>query len=85
MGNSEPVFLSRHLQVLEARQIGNVGQHIRLKLKQGSAVWDAVGWDLGIYCAEVTKFIDAVFSLEMNHWNGDHYLRLNVVDFSPLG
>jgi single-stranded-DNA-specific exonuclease len=84
MGNPDPLFLSRHVEVMDMKQMGNNNQHLRLKLKQGNTNWDAVGWEMGIYSGEITRFLDVVFNIEMNHWNGDAYLRLNLSDFSPL-
>ncbi len=83
MGNPEPVFITRMAEVLDARQMGSNGEHLRLKLKQKNSTWDAIGWNMGNYFAEVEKYIDAVFSLELNRWNSEEYLRLNLADISP--
>lgn len=82
-GNPVPTFLSRRVNVLDCQPMGSSGDHLRLKLRKDSAYWDAVGFDLGRYRGEVTSFIDIVYSLEMDRWNGQEKLRLNVVDFAP--
>ncbi len=83
IGNPEPVFISRTVEVLDARQMGNNQEHLRLKLRQRGAIWDVIGWNMGNYFSELEKYIDVVFTLELNHWNGEEYLRLNLIDFSP--
>lgn len=83
IGNPEPVFISRTVEVLDARQMGNNQEHLRLKLRQKGAIWDVIGWNMGNYFSELEKYIDVVFTLELNHWNGEEYLRLNLIDFSP--
>jgi single-stranded-DNA-specific exonuclease len=83
MGNPEPVFLTRMAEVVDARQMGSKGEHLRLKLKQRSGTWDAVGWNMGNCYSDVEQYMDVVFTLELNRWNGDEYLRLNLVDLSP--
>ncbi len=83
MGNPEPVFLTRMAEVLDARQMGSNNEHLRLRLRQKNSVWDAVGWNMGSYHGDLEKYIDVVFTLELNRWNGEEHLRLNMMDFSP--
>ncbi|HUJ77099.1 MAG TPA: single-stranded-DNA-specific exonuclease RecJ, partial [bacterium] len=45
-GNPTPLFLSRAVKVVDYRTMGNSGQHLRLRLKQGSLIWDAVAFGL---------------------------------------
>ncbi|OGO06862.1 MAG: single-stranded-DNA-specific exonuclease RecJ, partial [Chloroflexi bacterium RBG_13_57_8] len=53
IGNPVPVFLSRGVEVLERRTMGNGGEHLRLKLRQGGTVWDAVAFRLGDHLNEL--------------------------------
>jgi single-stranded-DNA-specific exonuclease len=80
-GNPLPTFLSRSVSVMDCRMMGNGGDHLRFKLKQGSSLFDAVGFDLGKYRSEVSGAIDIVFNLELDRWNGQDRLRLNIIDF----
>ncbi|MFC1905843.1 single-stranded-DNA-specific exonuclease RecJ, partial [Chloroflexota bacterium] len=57
--------------------------HIRLKVKHSGTSWDAVGFDLGAYSGEIAHFMDIVYNLELNRWNGTETLRLNLIDFEP--
>ena len=81
-GNPAPTFLSRGVEVIDRRTMGDNGDHLRLKLKQGGTVWDAVGFRLGSYLAEVSPFLDIVYNLEIDRWGGKERLRLNILDFA---
>ncbi|MCL0046410.1 single-stranded-DNA-specific exonuclease RecJ [Dehalococcoidales bacterium] len=79
-GNPPPTFLSRKVEVINYYTMGD-GEHLRLKLKQGSTVWDGVGFRLGR--AEVSSPLDIVYNLEVDRWGGEERLRLNILDFAP--
>ena len=81
MSNPVPVFLSRGVEILERRTMGNNGDHLRLKLKQGGTVWDGVGFRLGSHFSEVSPRLDIVYNLEVDNWGGKERLRLNILDF----
>ncbi|MCX6001056.1 MAG: single-stranded-DNA-specific exonuclease RecJ [Chloroflexi bacterium] len=82
MGNPAPVFLSRKVEVVEQRLVGNQNDHIKLKLKQDGVVWDTMGFRLGSYMGELSRHIDVVYSVEVDNYNGRGQLRLNLLDFA---
>jgi len=82
IGNPMPTFLSRGVEVLERRTMGNGGEHLRLKLRQGGTVWDGVGFRLGNYLSELSSLVDIVYNLEIDRWGGKEQLRLNILDFA---
>jgi len=82
-GNPSPTFLSRQIEVVDCQTMGNGREHLRLKLKQGGAVWDGVGFRLGGYLAEISPHLDIVYNLEIDRWGGKERLRLNILDFAP--
>ena len=84
-GNPLPTFLSRGVEVVDCRTMGNGSEHIRLKLRQNGTVWDCVGFRLGCYLAEVSPRLDIVYNLEIDCWGGIEKLRLNLLDFAPAG
>jgi len=83
--NAAPTFLSRRVEVIDCRTMGNNGEHVRLKLRQGGTIWDAVGFRLGSYLAELSSPLDIVYNLEVDRWGGEEKLRLNILDFAPVG
>jgi single-stranded-DNA-specific exonuclease len=82
-GNPVPIFLSRQVDVIECRTMGNGGEHLRMKLRQGPTKWDGVGFGLGNYRVEVASPLDIVYNLEIDKWGGEERLRLNILDFAP--
>ncbi len=82
MENPAPVFLSRKVEVVEQKLVGNQNDHIKLKLKQDGIVWDTMGFRLGSYLGELARHIDVVYSVEVDNFNGKGQLRLNLLDFS---
>ncbi|MFC1992808.1 single-stranded-DNA-specific exonuclease RecJ [Chloroflexota bacterium] len=82
-GNPLPAFLSRAVEVVDCRSMGNGREHLRLKLRQGGTVWGGVGFGLGGFLAEVTSPLDIVYNLEVDRWSGEERLRLNILDFAP--
>ncbi|MFA5309317.1 MAG: single-stranded-DNA-specific exonuclease RecJ [Dehalococcoidales bacterium] len=80
-GNPVPSFLSRGVEVVERRTMGSGGEHLRFKLKQNGATWDAVAFRLANHQADFAPRIDIVYNLEIDNWNGQKKLRLNILDF----
>jgi single-stranded-DNA-specific exonuclease len=81
IGNPVPKFMSRGVEVLERRTMGNTGEHLRLKLRQGGTVWDGVAFRLGNHTEELAPRIDVVYNVEEDRWGGKQQLRLNILDF----
>ena len=82
-GNPVPTFVSRKVEVVGCRTMGNDGGHLRLKLRQGGVLWDGVAFGSGSYLAEVSPLLDIVYNLEVDRWGGEERLRLNILDFAP--
>jgi single-stranded-DNA-specific exonuclease len=80
-GNPAPTFLSRNVQVLESRKVGTNEDHLKLKLRDGRAAWDAIAFNLA--GREMSSYLDIVYNLEQDDWNGRQLLQLNVADFVP--
>ncbi len=81
IGNPVPTFLSEGVEVLERRTMGNTGEHLRMKLRQGGTVWDGVAFRLANHTAETSTLLDIVYNLEIDRWQGKEQLRLNILDF----
>ncbi|HWE63367.1 MAG TPA: single-stranded-DNA-specific exonuclease RecJ, partial [Chloroflexota bacterium] len=82
VGNPLPLFLCRHLKVLDFRRVGN--NHLRLTVGRGSHRMPAIVFrrgDLAPYLRR-TMSVDLVFYLEANDWNGNRSLQLRVRDMA---
>jgi single-stranded-DNA-specific exonuclease len=82
-GNPLPIFVSRRVEVIEQRLVGSQNEHLKLKVKQAKVIWDAIGFGLGTCAGEITPYMDIVYNLDLDRWNGEEKLRLNLLDFEP--
>jgi len=82
-GNPYPTFLSRHVKVVECRNLGNQGEHLQLKLRQGNITWRAVWFNPQKTKEEIPPYINIVYNLRKWWWNGEEVLCLNLRDFAP--
>ena len=81
--NPSPLLLSRRAIVRGARTVGTDGSHLKLTLSDGRIVWDAIAFHQGQWTNKLPSYIDVVYSLEVNEWNGEKRLQLNVKDLRP--
>jgi len=89
MNNSIPVFLVRKLRIVDIKVIGADKKHIKLKLSSEAQIGmplliDAIGFNFGNVVDELHRndIVDLVFRLEVNEWNGNRELQLNIVDIA---
>ena len=80
--NPQPVFVSKHVSIIEIRTVGAEASHLKLRVSDGSVIFDAIAFRLG---GLVTRFsrgdkIDLAYTFEENEWNGEKRFQLNVKD-----
>jgi single-stranded-DNA-specific exonuclease len=80
MGNPAPVFMSRGLKVTRQRTIGADGSHLKLSVTDGKITYDAIAFRQGHWLAQLPPRIDLMFTFELNEFNGQVSLQLNVKD-----
>jgi single-stranded-DNA-specific exonuclease len=82
-GNPTPLFVTRNMHVLERRNVGPDGKHLKLKLGRGGRVIDAIGFRMAGSHVDVSQGfseVDVLYSLEVNEWNGRREPQLIVKD-----
>ena len=82
-GNPAPTFLARDLEVREVRPLGHSGHHLRLKLRQNRATFDAAAFGLAECWTDGIDRIDAVYRLETEWRGGAEVISLRLLDFRP--
>ena len=85
MGNNEPTFLTKNLEVLEIKKIGKDQTHLKFVLGTGKNRINAVGFGLG-KSDQISKSgdkIDVVYALSINEWNDKKTLQLVIRDYLP--
>lgn len=80
-GNKVPLFLFRNVKIDSIRSLSE-GKHLRLTLREDSAIMNAIGFNLGELAEEyhIGDKIDAVGVLEINTFNGKDSIQLNLKD-----
>ena len=77
IGNPPPAFLARDVTVMEARFVGNGEKHIKLKLRDGSLTYPAIGFDLGECGVHEGDRVDVVYGISSGR---DGVLEIDVKD-----
>lgn len=80
-GNKTPIFALKNLKVDSIRSLSE-GKHIKMTLKDGNSVVNAIGFNLGYLADEyrIGDKIDVVGTLEINSFNGVDNLQINLKD-----
>ena len=86
VGNPEPVFAARQLQVMQSvRRVGR--NHLKMRVRQsgqGGQVVEAIGFNFGDLVETLEgpgrPRVDLAFVPERNAWNGREVLQLRVKD-----
>jgi single-stranded-DNA-specific exonuclease len=86
--NPTPLLLMKNLQIKEMRAVGNGENHLKMKLLWKSLGgnheknFEAIGFNFGKCFLKLKEndFVDVVFELTSNLWNGYTSLQLKVVD-----
>lgn len=87
LGNAKPAFIAKRVLVKHAERMGRsetgAPPHLRMTLKAGDAIWEAVGWRMGERITELADDVygDLAFQFDENEWNGQSRIQLNVLDF----
>ena len=80
--NTEALFCSRDLRVVNARTVGD-GQHLKLTLQAGRNSFDAIAFKQGYWLDQLSDNIDIAYAFELNSYMGRNTLQLNVKDIHP--
>jgi single-stranded-DNA-specific exonuclease len=80
MGNPAPVFMSSVLKVSHQKAVGADGSHLKLSVTDGTITYDAIAFRQGHWIARLPPRIDLMYTFELNEFNGQVSLQLNVKD-----
>lgn len=85
--NPTPILGCKALQLVEYRNVGENGKHLKLKVSAANVIREGIGFNLGSLNQELasTKEVDLAFSLEENNWNGSAQVQLNLKDIVARG
>ncbi|MDX2272872.1 MAG: single-stranded-DNA-specific exonuclease RecJ [Cyanobacteriota bacterium] len=79
IGNQEPVFSSRHLQVIRQSTFGREGSHLRVQVRdpQGGRPFSGIAWKYGM-AYPLPRSVHLAYSLTLHHWQGETELQLQI-------
>jgi single-stranded-DNA-specific exonuclease len=79
-GNAEPTLAVQGVEIVDGRSIGQDGIHLKWRVKIGNRQFDAVWWRPGEKAMGfgIGKRVDLCFVPELNFWNGNTTLQLNI-------
>lgn len=85
--NPTPILGCRALKLVEYRNVGENGKHLKLKVSHRDVILEGIGFNLGDLHRELasTCEVDLAFSLEENNWNGSVNVQLNLKDIVTRG
>jgi single-stranded-DNA-specific exonuclease len=81
-GNPEPLLLSRKVRVERQRLVGD-GTHLKLTLSDRGVWWDGIAFRQGEWAGRLPEWVDVVYHLRENEWNGEVRLQLEIRDLRP--
>jgi len=86
--NPTPVFLSKNVEVMSHRVVGQDGAHLQMRLSSQNGghahqLLPAIAFRQGAWADELPQIIDVVYSVNLNEWNGRRTLQLMVQDLRP--
>lgn len=88
MGNPSPLFACKNVTVVQKKAIGQLGKHLKLKVKKRNAVGDVVAWNMGTFANKLQdcEVIDLAFAPIYNEWLGVRQIQLRAKDIkiSPI-
>ncbi len=86
--NATPVFMSRNVEVASHRVVGKDSSHLQLRLNSGAGGYSsqqmaAIAFRQGAWANHMPQFVDLVYTVNVNEWNGRRSLQLMVQDIRP--
>ena len=81
--NRDPLFVTKGVEVLESKRLGNRGNHLKLVLRYEGSIWNGIGFGLLERWDYNWKFVDLVYNFGLETWNGSSQFRLSIKDIRP--
>ena len=79
--NKMPIFIYKNLRIDSIRALSE-GRHLKLTLKDNNSIINAIGFNMGHYAEEylIGEKIDVIGILEINSFNGENLVQINMKD-----
>lgn len=82
MGNPNPTFMTKGVEIFEAKAIGKDQKHLKLTLSKSNRIFSAIAFGMGELATQHSPKdkIDIVYSIDVNEWNGNRDIQLKIRD-----
>lgn len=80
MGNPEPVFMLKGIEIVDRRELKE--KHLKLRLRSGGNTFDAIGFNMASAVVD-EDCVDIAFVPDINRWNGRESLQLRIKGIRP--
>ncbi len=84
-GNEWPLLAARDVDIVDRRQVGAEGRHLKLKVRGDDRVMDAIAFRMGDRIRALPDKVDIAFRLERNEYMGQVSPQMNVVEIRAAG
>lgn len=87
IANPTPTFISRRVEVIHHKTVGQDGAHLQMRLSSTTGskrqVIPAIAFRQGAWASHLPQFVDVVYTINLNRWNGRTNLQLMIQDIKP--
>lgn len=80
--NPTPIFLSKRMKVIESKTVGTTKDHLKMTLSDNEKYYDSIGFGLGNLINQSNGYIDILYQISENTWNGMTNFQLIIKDFA---
>lgn len=87
-GNMRPVYASRDVEVVGMpRLVGDTSSHLKAKFSQNGVEYDAIGFNMADHFEKLLlkKPLDIAYIVELNEWQGNRTIQLQLKDIKIGG
>ncbi len=89
IANPAPVFVSRRVEVIHHKAVGQDGAHLQMRLSSATGgkrqVVPSIAFRQGEWTKRMPQLVDIVYTINLNKWNGRANLQLMIQDIKPAG
>ena len=69
------------MKVINAKTVGHTKDHLKMTLSDNEKYYDSIGFGLGNLIGQSNGYIDIIYQISENTWNGMTNFQLIIKDF----
>jgi single-stranded-DNA-specific exonuclease len=78
--NARPIFISHNARVFNHRAVGQEQAHLQFWVGDSQTKHSCIAFRQGAWAGQLPEYVDLVFSISVNEWNGRREIQLVVKD-----